>query len=121
MKAINCKQCREKIAKEAEEAYLKRQYSYLNDAAVSFATFTTVAAIAVMHRRGRSKKYIQEFFNDLCFIYDYPELNGKRIDMTSLMKQFEKDYELDFDRIKVHLETEKDYIKSAKKEVKKHD
>lgn len=121
MKAINCKQCREKIAKEAEEAYLKRQYAYLNDSAVSFAIFTTVAAIAVMHRRGRSKKYIQEFFNDLCFIYDYPELNGKRIDMISLMKQFEKDYDIDFSKIKVHLETEKDYIKSAKKEVKKHD
>ena len=115
MKAINCKQCREKIAKEAEEAYLKRQYAYLNDSAVSFAIFTTVAAIAVMHRRGRSKKYIQEFFNDLCFIYD------KRIDMISLMKQFEKDYDIDFSKIKVHLETEKDYIKSAKKEVKKHD
>ena len=26
MKAINCKQCREKIAKEAEEAYLKRLF-----------------------------------------------------------------------------------------------
>ena len=121
MKTINCAKCREKIAKEAEEQYLKLQYAYFEDAALSLATFTTVAAIAVMYRRGRSKEYIRQFFNDLCFIYDYPEINGKRIDMTELMRQFEKEYNIDFSKIKVHLESEKDFIKSAKKEVKKND
>lgn len=115
MKTTSCEKCRKKIYKEAEKDYLKHQYAWFKDSALSFAIYSTVAVIAVMHRRKRSKRYIRKLFKDLCLIYDYPKVFGKQLDMVELMKQFEKEYGLDFSKITVHYESEKEFIKSAKK------
>mgnify|MGYP007069929464 CR=1 FL=1 len=116
MKArIDCQKCRKEIYKEAETAYLKNQYAWFKNSAYSMAVFSTVAAIAVMHRRGRSKEYIQQLYEEMCFIYDYPRHFGKQLDMTKLMRQFEREYGIDFSEIKVHLETEEQFIRETKK------
>lgn len=116
MKAIDCAKCRKRIKEETEKEYLKHQYAWFKDSAESFATFSTVAALAVMYRRGRSPKYIKQFYEDLLLIYDYPVIRGKKpVTMLDLMKLFEKEYGLDFKRIKVHLESEKDFIRGVTK------
>lgn len=115
MKArTNCTECRKRIYQEAETEYLKHEYKFFKDSAYSMAVYATVGVLAVMHRRGRSKQYIRQLFDDICFIYDYPEFRGKRLDMTEMMHLFETEYGIDFNKIKVHLESEKEFIKSVK-------
>lgn len=113
MKAIDCKKCRSNIHKEEKELFLKSQYAMLKDAAYTFACYATVAVIAVQVRRGRSKNYIQKLFDEMVAIYDMPTVLGKELRMTDLMKQFEKDYDIDFRRIKVHMESESEFVKGV--------
>lgn len=111
----NCQQCRERIYKEAEAAYLKHEYKFFSDNAYSFAAFTTTVALSVLHKRGRSKKYIQQFFDDMCFIFDLPEVMGKQVRTSEMMKLLSKEYDIDFTRIKLHLETEEEFIKDIRR------
>ena len=111
----NCQQCRERIYKEAETAYLKHEYKFFSDAAYSLAAFTTTVALSVLHKRGRSKQYIQQFYDDMCFIFDLPEIMGKQIRAGEMMKLLSEEYDIDFTKIKLHLETEDEFIKDVRK------
>lgn len=116
MKArTDCRKCRELIYKEAEEKYLQKEYRFFADAAYSMAIFATIAALQVQHRRNRSKKYIRQFFEDMCFMFDYPEYKGKRLDMLDMKKFYEDVYGIDFSKITLHLESEKDFVKAVQK------
>lgn len=117
MKAINCTQCRKKQFKEAEEAFLKQEYVIYKDMAYTFAVLSTAAVLGVMYRRGRSKSYVRKLFKDICFMYKFPAVFGKKLTLTDLMKILEKEYEIDFREVSVNLETEKEFITSAKKGV----
>ena len=112
----NCAECRKKIYKEAETEYLKHEYRWFSDAAYSMAVFSAVAGLAVMRRRNRSRAYIRKFFDEMCFVFDYPEIFGKRVSMTDLMKIFEIEYGIDFSKIKIHLESEKEFIRDIRKD-----
>lgn len=111
----NCQECRERIYKEAEAAYLKHEYKFFSDNAYSFAAFTATVALSVLHKRGRSKKYIQQFFDDMCFIFDLPEVMGRKIRTSEMMKLLVKEYNIDFSKIKLHLETEEEFIKDIRR------
>lgn len=116
MKAkTNCAECRKKIYREAETEYLKHEYKRFSDAAYSMAVYSTVAGLAVMRRRNRSRAYIRKFFDEMCFVFDYPEIFGKRVSMTDLMKIFADEYGIDFSKITVHLETEKEFINDIRR------
>ena len=115
MKVRDCQSCRKKIHQEEQEAYFKRQYAGINDAIQTNACLATASVLAVQVQRRRSKAYIQQLFNDICMIYETSEVLGKPIVLTDVMKQLEKDYDIDFNRIHVNFtETEKEYIKSCK-------
>lgn len=114
MKTRSCEACRKQIKKECENEFLKREYAIYQDSALTFATFSTAAVLMAMARRGRTKKYIQKLYDDIVFIYDTPTVFGKEIRLTEVMKRLEKDYEIDFSRINVRLETESEFLKSAK-------
>ena len=77
MRVANCKKCRERIFKEAEEAFLKQQYVIYKDMSYTFAVFSTAAVLGVFYRRGMSKKYVQKLFKDICFMYNFPAAFGK--------------------------------------------
>lgn len=115
MKAINCTQCRKKQFKEAEEAFLKQQYVIYKDMSYTFAVLSTAAVLGVMCRRGRSKKYVQKLFEEICFVYQFPAVMGKQVTLTDLLKTLEKDYGINFAELTVNVETEKEFITSAKK------
>jgi hypothetical protein len=111
MKArTDCTACRKRIYKEAETAYLQHEYKFFEESAFSMACFAAVVALSVHYRRGRSKAYIRSFFDEMCFIFDMPQVLGKSITMTEMMRFFEKEYGIDFNRIKLHLETEKEFL-----------
>ena len=119
MKArTDCTACRKRIYKEAETAYLKQEYKFFEDAAYSMAVFATIVALSVHHRRGRSKAYIRSFFEEMCFIFDAPPIMGKEIRMTDMQKVFEEKYGIDFGKIKLHLQTEKEFITETRKGAK---
>lgn len=111
----NCNTCRKEIYEKAKEEYAKKEYAVLEDMAFTFAIYATVGVLTAQIRRGRSKEYIQKLFDDLVVIYDTPEIFGKQITLTGLKETLEKDYGIDFNRINVHLETEKEFLKSLKK------
>ena len=115
MKALNCTQCRNKIHKEEQEKYLKKEYAGIRDAVDTIACLTTASVLGVQVQRGRTKEYIQELFKDICMMYETSELFGKPITLTVMMKQLEADYDIDFKKIHVNFnETEKEYIKGCK-------
>jgi len=109
-----CNSCRKQIHAEEQETFLKKEYAVLKDAAYTFACYATTAALAVQVRRGRSKEYIQKMFDDMVAIFDTETFFGKQITLTDIMKDLEDIYGIDFKRIKVHLESEKEFVKGVK-------
>lgn len=114
MKTINCTSCRKKIMQEAREEYLKGQYAIYRDLSHTFACFCTAAVLMAFIRRGRTKKYIQELYNDLVMIFDTPQVFGKDIKLTDVMKQLKKEYGIDWRRLNVHIETESQFIRGQR-------
>ena len=70
---------------------------------------------ATQVKKGRSKKYIQDMYNDMVAIFDMPKIFGKVITMTDIMKRLEREYGIDFKRIHVHIESEQEFVKGVKK------
>ncbi|WP_303834636.1 hypothetical protein [Ruminococcus flavefaciens] len=111
----NCTECRKRIHAEEQEAYLKKQYAYLHDGINTMAKMSAAVAMAVMVKRGRTKKYIQQFYDDMVMLYSISEIMGKPINLSDVVNQLEKDYDIDFSRLKVNFtETEKEFIKGVK-------
>ena len=65
-------------------------------------------------RRGRTKQYIQQLYNDLVMIFDTPAVFGKDIKLTDVMKKLEKEYGIDWRRLNVHIETESQFLRGQK-------
>lgn len=120
MKTTNCVKCRKRIFQEAEKAYLSQGYEFFVDSARSMAIYAVCGVLTAMVQRGRTKKYIQQIYKDMCFVFDTPECFGKKITMEDIMAQLEKEYDIDWSKLKLHTETEKEFITSARKE-KKHE
>ncbi len=112
MKVRDCQTCRKDILERAKTEYAKKEYAIFSDMAFTMAVYATVATLTAQVRRGRSKEYIQKLFDDLVMIFDTPQMFGKEITLTDMKNQLEKQYELDFNRINVHIEDEKTFIKS---------
>lgn len=117
-KIKDCIACRKAIYKEAETAYIKEQYRYFSDSAYSMAVFAVCGVLTAMVRRGRTKQYIQQLYNDMCIVFSTPEMFGKQISMTDIMHTLEKEYGIDWKKLEVHLESEKHYLTGVRKAVK---
>lgn len=120
-KIKDCIACRKAIYKEAETAYIKEQYRFFKDSAYSMAVFAVCGVLIAMVRRGRTKQYIQQLYNDMCLLFSTPEMFGKQISMTDIMHSFEKEYGIDWKKLEVHLESEKHYLTGVRKEVKNNE
>lgn len=117
MKVRNCNECRKRIHQEEKEAYLKNQYAWLKDGMYTMACMSAAVALSTLMKNGRSKRYIQKFFDDMVMIYDTSSILGKPVVLTEVMKQLEEMYDIDFNRIHVNYnETEKEFIEHFKKE-----
>ena len=119
MKVLNCQQCRNKIHKEEQERYLKKEYAGINDAIQTIACLATASVLGVQVQRRRTKLYIQELFKDICMFYETSQLFGKPIELTDIMKMLETEYGIDFKKVHVNFsETEKEYIKGCRQAYK---
>ena len=116
MKArTNCQECRKRIYKEAETEYLKREYAFFHDSAYSMAVYAICGVLATLVRRGRTKQYIKQMYEDMCFFYDTPEMFGKEITMTDIMHRLTQEYDIDWNKLNVHIEKENEFIHDARK------
>ena len=115
MKArIDCTKCRKAIIDGVRDEFLREQYKIFEDFADTFGKCCTAAVLMAMVRRGRSKQYIQKLFDELVLVYDSSNVFGKDIRSDDVIKQLEEEYELDFDRIHIHIESEKQFLREAK-------
>lgn len=110
----NCNTCRERIRKECEDTFLKHQYKIFSEMSDSFATFAVTAILMTMVRRGRSKEYIQKLYDEMCFIFDTPAVMGKEISMRECMKLLQNEYGIDWDKIHVNIENEREFLRAVK-------
>lgn len=116
MKArTDCGACRKRIHEEEKKAFLEHEYSVVKDMIYTCACFTTAAALVVQMQRGRTKEYVQKMFSEMCMIYDTSEVMGKPIILTDVIKTLEEEYDVDFSKIHVNLESQRDFIKGAMK------
>jgi hypothetical protein len=118
MKAINCSECRKKILKEARDEYLKYEYAFFRDSSRSFAVFAVCGVLSAMARRGRTKTYIKQLYNDMCLLFSTPNMFGKTITMTEVMKSLSDEYGIDWDKLEVNIEDEKHWVTGARKGVR---
>ena len=117
---VNCNECRKKVLKEAEKIYAENQYDILENAVDTAAEWAAAITIAVLGRQGKTHEEIKAFFEDFCFVSSMSEVFGKQITMNDAIKQFEKEYNIDFDKIEVHLESKKQFVsRYLKAEVEK--
>lgn len=116
MKTINCKKCREK----REQDLHKLEYNFFRNTLDTAVCGTTAAVISILEKRGRSPQYIRQMFEDIKMLYDMPKFNGKGIDMLQMMEHQKEKYGLDYDTLKCHAETEKEFIKGIKEAEKEN-
>lgn len=115
MKAINCSDCRKKILKEAREEYLNKEWEIFRDTSRSFAVFAVCGVLTAMARRGRTTAYIKELYDDMCLLFSTPDLFGRTISMTDIMKNLTETYGIDWDKLEVHTQTREAWIHEARK------
>ena len=109
MKARTLKDIERKVRKEADAQNAIFQYRVYDDIIDDTFKAAAAAMIAVFHRRGRSKKYIQEFYKDFLDVLNAPDIFGKPIRSIDIMEQYSKEYGIDFDKIKVRRESIEEY------------
>ena len=117
----DCISCRQQIHAEEQEAYLKKQYAWINDGMSTMAALSATVALSVQVMRGRSKAYIQKFYDDMVMLYTTGAVMGKPINMKDIMQHLENEYNIDFSRIQINFtETEKEFIKACKEGAKRN-
>lgn len=68
------------------------------------------AMLYAYHLQGFRKKRIQDMFERILSIINLPPTPEGSVDGTSIMEFLEKEYGIDFERIKLKAETEKEYL-----------
>ena len=68
------------------------------------------AMLYAYHLQGFRKKRIQDMFERILSIINLPPTPEGSVDGTGLMEYISKEYGIDFDRIKLQTETEKEYL-----------
>lgn len=114
MKVRDCKKCRADIFKAAKDEYLNHEFDIFEDVAQSMATYAICGILTVMSRRGRTKKYISQLYDDMCTAFEQDKLFDKNITMEEIMEALSKEYGIDWDRVNPKLETRKEFFFSMR-------
>jgi hypothetical protein len=110
----DCDKCLKVMAKEQEKACLSCQYDMFSKTADDIGRAMAAACIAVFHRKGRTKKYIKEFYEELLFILSAPKVLGVELHAEEIKKTLSEKYDIDFDRIKIQTETKEECFRRYK-------
>lgn len=101
------------ISKEAQKELSEfRVFLKVKD---GVAQQVAAAMLYAYHLQGYRKKRIQDMYERILSIINLPETTAGQIDGTGLIDFLEKEYEIDFSRIKLKTETENEYLKRVLK------
>ncbi len=110
MKTINCQKCRAQIAKAAKEEYLNHEYDIFSGVARSTAIWALCGLLTAMHRRGRTKQYIKQLYDEMCLTFSAGNLFGKEISMQDIMKSLSDEYGIDWDKFEFNIESREEFL-----------
>lgn len=105
MRSRNLKDIKKQIAEETSRKNAEFQFDIYSACINDVFKASAACMIAVMHRRGLSKHYIQKFFKDYCYILNFPEMFGKNKGSDEMINEYAELYDIDFDKIHVIYET----------------
>lgn len=69
------------------------------------------AMLYAYHLKGYRKKRLQDMFEQMLSIINLPPTTTGNISGNDLIDFLEKEYDIDFDRVKLQTETEEEYLK----------
>lgn len=115
MKVRDCQKCRKELLKQAETQYLEHSFEIFENTVDSATTFAICGVLMCMYRRGESKEYIHDLFEELCMIFSVSEVFGKKITMEDMMAMFSKEYDIDWDKVEVNYEDKKAFMRRYRK------
>lgn len=115
---INCTECRKKMTQISEENFLRHEYEIFENCVNTATDWTVAIALTVLKRKGFNEDDIKSFFDEFCMIANLPEVFGKRLTTTEVVKSLENEYGISFSDIVIHHENVNDFIKRYKKEQK---
>lgn len=113
-KIKDCSRCRQDIIKAVKKEFVESQYRFYQDFCDSFAMYSTCAVLTAMARRGKTKDYIRKIFDDMVMVFSTSDVFGNEITMNDMIKSLEAEYDIDFGRIKCHIETKHEFMKGSK-------
>lgn len=119
MKArTDCVKCRKQMTQLSEENFLRHEYTIFENCVSTASDWAAALALSALKREGFDKEAIKRFFEDFCMLANLPEIFGKRITTTEVVKSLEKEFDISFDDIVVHHENVESFIKRYKQEQK---
>lgn len=74
------------------------------------------AALYAYHLQGYRKKRINDMFEEILSVLNMPPVMGGQFTGNNLIDFIHKEYDIDFERVKLQAETEQDYIKRTRKD-----
>lgn len=112
---MNALKSKRKQEKREQLEGMKENYAIYRNVAHSMMCFATCVVIAELERRNLSAAYIKRMFENICLIADAPEIGkAKRPSMVDVMHEQERKYGIDYNDLRIHIETEKEFIKACK-------
>lgn len=118
MKVRTLKDCERELREEVAKKNFEAQY---NMYALSCDTMFRAAAatvVATFFRKERSKRYVQDWFNEFVNILEMPSAFGVEITSNDLIAKFEELYGIDFSKIKVNCESKEEFYRRYRKNLK---
>lgn len=116
MKArVDCPTCRNRIRKEIETEFLKHEYQFFENSARTMAIYAICGVLMTMINRKRSKAYIKQMYEDMCFFFSASNVFGKSITMTDIMNQLSTEYDINWDKLTINLEGEQRFLTRKQK------
>lgn len=91
--------------KQAEEL----AYKFFKQNADELAKYIISIVLWCFIKRGRTKRYIKQLYEDMLMILSMDNAFGVEIKSDEIMKRLEQEYDIDFSRIKINIESEKEF------------
>lgn len=67
------------------------------------------ACLYAMHRRGRTKRYIQQLYEDIKLVLEYPKCFGVELTDTAVKEVLKNEYDIDLSEVITKKESFRDF------------
>lgn len=113
-RVTHCSECEKERLKKQCKLCEECQFDIFSKIADDVGKSVIAAALFSQVQKKRTKKYIQQMYNAIIFVLEYPEIYGKSITSTQVMQLLETEYNIDFNRLHIRTETKEDFTRRSK-------